>query len=479
MSAAPLVECPKADFNNQHSGEITMLSSTSTKRIFISLTTTLVAMTTLGANAQTLREAVEHAIRTNPDVLASASRRLANDEELNQAQAGYWPRVDLNAAYGRENLDTPETRLLGLNGNALSRKTAGATLTQMLFDGFGVKSEVARQQARVDSSAARVAATSEDIALRVVGAYLEILRRQESTEFAVSNLESHQKIYEMIKLRSDSGVGRRADLDQADSRLALAKASLRTEQSSLKDAEIAFLRLLAQRPNALKKPSVAPASLPANETAAIDYAIENHPALKTARADVETAKAQNSIAKSALSPRVDFELGTNHSEHSISGRSEELAAMFKLRYNLYKGGADAAKIRETHHLINEANENLSRIRRQVEEGVSLAYNGFTSARERNVVLKQYVDASANAREAYAKQFSIGQRTLLDLLNAENEYFNSRLSYSTGLFSELAAQYRVLSGIGRLLPALEIALPNEAANAQPVAAKSMSTDATNK
>ncbi len=428
------------------------------------LLTACLSMSALPAYAQTLREAVEHAIRTNPDVLASASRRLATDEELNQARSGYLPRVDLNAGYGRENIDTPEARLLGLNGHALSRKTAGATLTQMLFDGFGVKSEVARQQSRVDSSAARVAAASEDIALRVVGAYLEILRRQESTEFAISNLESHQRIYEMIKLRSDSGVGRRADLDQADGRLALAKASLRTEQSSLKDAEIAFLRLLALRPNALRKPSVVAASLPANETAALDYAIENHPALKTARADLETAKAQNAVAKSALSPRVDFELGANHGEHSISGRNEELAAMFKLRYNLYKGGADAAKIRETSHLINEANENLSRIRRQVEEGVSLAYNGFTSARERNVVLKQYVDASANAREAYAKQFSIGQRSLLDLLNAENEYFNSRLSYSTGLFSELAAQYRVLSGIGRLLPALEIAMPTEAAYA---------------
>jgi adhesin transport system outer membrane protein len=395
-------------------------------------------------------------------VLASASRRLATDEELNQAQAGYLPRVDLNAAYGREKLDTPETRLLGLNGNALSRKAAGATLTQMLFDGFGVKSEVARQQSRVDSSAARVAAAAEDIALRVVGAYLEILRRQESTEFAVSNLDSHQKIYEMIKLRSDSGVGRRADLDQADGRLALAKASLRTEQSSLKDAEIAYLRLLALRPNALKKPSVVPASLPATEAAALEYAIENHPALKTARADLEVAKAQNAVAKSALSPRLDFELGANHGEQTINGRSEDLSALLRLRYNLYKGGADDAKIRETNHLINEANENLSRTRRQVEEGVSLAYNGFTSARERNVVLKQYVESSANAREAYSKQFSIGQRSLLDLLNAENEYFNSRLTYSTGLFSELAAQYRVLSGIGRLLPALEIAMPTAAA-----------------
>ncbi|MGB9149173.1 MAG: TolC family outer membrane protein [Burkholderiales bacterium] len=428
------------------------------------------AWSALVAQGQTLREAVEHAIRTNPDVLASTSRRLATDEELNQAQAGFWPRVDLNAGYGRENVDTPEARLLGLSGVALTRKTTGATLTQMLYDGFGVKSEVARQQARVDSSAARVAAAAEDIALRVVGAYLEILRRKESTAFAISNLDSHQRIYEMIKLRSDSGVGRRADLDQADGRLALAKASLRAEQSSLKDAEIAFLRLLALPPNALKQPNVPAASLPATEAAALEYAIENHPALKAVRADLETAKAQNAVAKSALSPRLDLELGASHGEHTVSGRNEDLAAMLRLRYNFYNGGADEAKIRGTAHLVNEANEILARTRRQVEEGVSLAYNGLISARERNVALKQYVESSASTREAYAKQFSIAQRSLLDLLNAENEYFNSRLTYSTGLFTELAAQYRVLSGIGRLLPALEISLPTEAAYTPTTAVK---------
>jgi adhesin transport system outer membrane protein len=445
--------------------------------LFPFLMTACLGISALPAGAQTLREAVEHAIRTNPDILASASRRLATDEELNQARSGYFPRVDLNAGYGRDKLDTPETRLLGLDSSTLARKSAGATLTQMLFDGFGVQSEVSRQQARVDSSAARVAAASEDIALRVVGAYLEILRRQESMEFAVSNLDSHQKIYEMIKLRSDSGVGRRADLDQADGRLALAKASLRTEQSSLKDAEIAYLRLLALRPNALRRPSVVPASLPPTEAAALEFAVENHPALKTARADLEAAKAQNAVAKSALSPRLDFELGANHGEQTINGRSEDLSALLRLRYNLYKGGTDEASIRATSHLINEANELLARTRRQVEEGVSLAYNGFTSARERNVVLKQYVDASANAREAYAKQFAIGQRTLLDLLNAENEYFNSRLTYSTGLFSELAAQYRVLAGIGRLLPALEITMPTEAARAQTFKPTELLTPAT--
>ncbi len=92
--------------------------------------------------------------------------------------------------------------------------------------------------------------------------------------------------------------------------------------------------------------------------------------------------------------------------------------------------------------------------------MSLAYNAYVTATERNVALKQYVDSSTAARDAYAKQFSIGQRTLLDLLNAENELFNSRLTYVTGQYTEVGATYRLFSGMGKLLEVLQVAPPAE-------------------
>src|SRR5690348_7599012 len=153
------------------------------------------------ACAQTLQEAVEQAVATNPEVLATDYHREAADQALKQAQAGYLPRLDVDAGIGRERRDDTETRLLGLNRTTFTHRTANVTLTQMLFDGAGVKSEVARQRARIESSGYGVAATAQDVALRVVGAYLEVLRREETTAAAEDNIEAHRRIYEQIKLR--------------------------------------------------------------------------------------------------------------------------------------------------------------------------------------------------------------------------------------------------------------------------------------
>ena len=216
------------------------------------------------AFAEILKQAVEQAIRSTPEVLAASKHRLAADEGLKQAQGGYWPRIDVNAGIGKERLDDADARALGLRDTTLNRRYSAVTLSQMVCDGFAVKSEAARHLARIDSSAYRVAATAEDIAMRVVGVYLDVLRRQETVAAAIDNLRAHQRIYDQIKVRSDSGVGRRADLEQAEGRLALAKANLRTEQSNLKDAEVAYRRLVGMHPGMLIKPGSPAKELPAS-----------------------------------------------------------------------------------------------------------------------------------------------------------------------------------------------------------------------
>jgi adhesin transport system outer membrane protein len=413
------------------------------------------------AGAATLREAVEQAVLTNPDVLAAANHRFAADAGVKQARGGYFPRIDLNAGTGRERLDTPDSRLRRLSDTTFPQRDASVTLSQMLFDGFAVRSEVARQTARVDSAAYGVAATAEDLALRTVATYLEVLRRQETTAAAVDNLDAHQRIYYQIRMLSESGVGRRADLDQAESRLALAKANLRQEQSSLRDAEVSYVRLVGAPPQALQIPASPEKALPVSEALALDAALADHPAVKSAEAEVALASAVNSGAKAALSPRVDLELAKSHANDIVRGSTNDLSIMLRLRYNFSRGGADLARISETGFQIQEANEVLNRTRRQIQEDVAQAYNANVTARERLGLLRQYVDASAATRESYAKQFSIGQRTLLDLLNAENEYFNARLAYTTGQYAQLASAFRIFAGMGQLLSQLRINPPIDA------------------
>lgn len=416
------------------------------------------------ASAETLREAVEQAVRTNPEVLASANRRFAADQGVKQALGGYLPRIDLNAGTGRERLDSADTRLLALGDTSFARHDTSVTLSQMLFDGFAVQSEVARQWARVDSASYGVAATAENLALRTVTTYLEVLRRQETVAEAVDNLDAHQRIYNQIKMLSESGVNRRDDIAQAESRLALAKADLRQEQSSLRDAEVSYVRLVGAPPRALLIPESPDNALPSSESMALDTALNEHPALKSAEADVAVASALNSGAKAELSPRVDLELAVNRNNDIVRGITNDRTIMLRLRYNFSHGGADLARISETGFQIQEASEVLNRTRRQIQENLSLAYNANITARDRLGVLRQYVDASAATRVSYAKQFSIGQRTLLDLLNAENEYFNARLSYTTGQYAQLASAFRIFAGMGQLLGKLQISLPVETVRA---------------
>ncbi|KAB0639819.1 channel protein TolC [Burkholderia stagnalis] len=426
----------------------------------LALASALAAASSLAA-AQSLQEAVEQAIRTNPEVRATTYNREAADQGLKQARAGYWPRVDVDASIGKEQRDDVETRLLGLNRTTFTHRNANVTLSQMLFDGFAVRSEVARQQARIDSSANRVASTSEDVALRVVGAYLEVLRRRETTAAAEDNLESHRRIHDQIKLRSDRGVGRRADLYQAESRLALAQDNLRTEQSSLKDAEVAYARLVGSAPDALVKPVAPEGALPPTERLALDAALANHPSLAGAEADVAQARARYDGAKAALWPRLDLELSASHDRDGVLGPTNDRRVMLRLRYNLFQGGADKARIGEAHAQIREAEEERNRTRLEIQESVSHAYNAYLTARDRMVVLKQYVDSSAATREAYMLQFGIGQRSLLDLLNAENEYYSARIDYIGGQYAEAASAYRVFAGMGQLLDTLHVGRPAEA------------------
>jgi adhesin transport system outer membrane protein len=127
--------------------------------------------------------------------------------------------------------------------------------------------------------------------------------------------------------------------------------------------------------------------------------------------------------------------------------------MLRVRYNLFQGGSDRARVSQAAFRVREVTEIANRTRRQIEQDAATAFNANETARDRLISLTEYVQSTASTREAYAKQFSIGQRSLLDLLNAENEYYNARIEFITGQYAELVTAYRVLSSTGGLLNAL--------------------------
>ena len=413
------------------------------------------------AHALSLQESVQKTIQTNPSIKASASERRSIDHELEQARAGYFPRADLGLGLGREHSDNPTTRAAGGSSPELTRGEASLTISQMLFDGFAVSSEVDRQRARVNSSAYKVYGTAEATGLRAVEVYLDVLRRQELVALAKDNLLAHGRTFDQIKLRSEGGVGRKADLHQVDGRQALAQSNLLAEEGNLRNAEANYLRVVGEAAQGLGKP--ADPAIPKSEQDALQQALDNHPILKSAIADVAAAQAQYQASQSRFSPRLDLELGatSNNNLDGVRGTNQDYAAMVRMRYNLFSGGADTARRDQTAQLIQQATDIRDNTHRQVEESVSLSWNAFTTASNRLEPAKLHMDASEQTRDDYRKQFNIGQRTLLDLLDSENELFTSRSNYVNAQYTELFGKYRVLADMGKLNESLHVSLPDEA------------------
>lgn len=196
---------------------------------------------------------------------------------------------------------------------------------------------------------------------------------------------------------------------------------------------------------------------------AISQALENHPTLKSANADVDSAHAQHDTAESPFYPRFDLEVGTtaNNNIDGIKGHNNDLSAMFRMRYNLLSGGRDTARRQETAYLINQAAEIRNNTHRQVEESVRLSWNALETVNGQMDFFKLHVESSERSRDAYLQQFSLGQRTLLDLLDSENEVFVSSQALVNAEYDQLFAMYRIINSMGALLQTVDVALPQSA------------------
>jgi len=416
------------------------------------------------ADGFSLESAVSKALASNPDIFIQVNERLARDEEVKRAKAGYLPTLDLNAGIGSERSRNATTRASGNTYRNLTRQEGSVSARQMLFDGFATRSEVERQKARVSSTAYTVQGVAEDTALDATEAFLNLLRNDTLLKLAQENLDAHKRSYDQIKIRSDAGVGRRADLEQISGRLALANSNLIAAQSNYDDGLTTYMRVIGELPVGTPlKPVKQNDGLPSSKDNAIQQAIDKHPTLKSAVADVEAAMAQHRASRNTFYPRFDLELSQswNNDLDGQLGTNNDSQAMVRMRYNLLNGGGDAARKRQTAHLIDAAKEVRNRTFRQVKETMRLSWNAFDATERQLVYLDQHVKATIRTRDAYQKQFNIGQRTLLDLLNAENELFQAKQSYISADFDNLFSRYRIFNAQGGLLKTLNIALPEEA------------------
>jgi adhesin transport system outer membrane protein len=430
---------------------------------------TLLAISCSPLQAMTLTEAIQSTVETHPQIQASQNARLSADEDVKIAKGGYLPSVDLLAGYGRRNVDDPNTR--GNSGHNTETGTYGNSelrMREMLFDGFNTPNEVARTEAVVNSRAYYTQGTAEALALRTIEVYLDVLKRREMVTLATNNLQAHLRMHDQITLRSETGVGRTADTDQAEARLALAQNNLYTEQVNLADAEASFLSVTGRKADDLVSPASAKGAMPADIDSARQTVASNNPLLKSAQADIQAAEKQYESAKSAFYPRFDAELSTTadqgtglDNDNQVNGHANGWRAGVTMNYNLFNGTRDKARLQSDAYKINEAMDIRNNALRELNENLALAWNAMENARLQTPKARDYADYSARVREAYQQQFTLGQRTLLDLLDSENELFTANRRYTEVRYTEEFSMYRVIAATGDILHQQNIVLPAEA------------------
>ncbi|OAP43004.1 channel protein TolC [Sinorhizobium glycinis] len=415
------------------------------------------------AEAMTLREALQIAMESNPEIGQSVENREAIEFELRQARGLYLPSVDLEASTGARHLEDDSRRLASIENDPLYPSEVGLTVTQKLFDGGGRRAELERQAARVDSASFRVLERSETIGLQIVREYFEYILQQQIVEEARRNVSAHQAIRSDISSLISGGRLTEADRQQVDERLLAAKARLLEAQEALDTVKISFNRLVGQPLTKPSMPKSVSARLPNTLDTAIGIARANNPRIKAADADINVADSQVKAARSDMLPEIVAEgrIRSGVDVDGSTGDTWDAQARIVARWNLYRGGIDIANEQEQMRRASEQRLVFHQAHREVEEAVRISWERRASQYDLSRTLKAQAQANDQLVSSYREQLAVGQRSLLDVLGAQNARFNANVLAKTAQYAALFAEYRLLAATGQLLSTMQIKAPAQA------------------
>ncbi|PSW20887.1 agglutination protein [Photobacterium sanctipauli] len=407
--------------------------------------------------AQSLEQAVADTLASNPEIKRAYNEFMSRNQGTRAAVGDYLPSVDLSAGAGYEDYDNSTN-----DTGDYDPLDAKISLRQLIWDGSITYHDIQRNKAESEAQRYQLLADAQDKALRVAEIYLDTLEAQEVLSLSQNNYQVHQRIFTDIKKRTDAGIGSTADLAQIEGRLARSRSNLIAAESNLQDKVTAFYREVGSMPANLVKPEVDQNYIPDSLDGAIAQAKENNPVLLVASNDIDAAQYQYKQAKGNFYPTFTIEASQEWGEdlEGTPGHTDEFKAGIRMNYNLYNGGSDLAKSREAAYQISQSKDVRDRAHRLLEESTRLAWSGMELALNQTQYLQRHVDASARTVIAYEKQFKISKRTLLDVLNTENELFEARKAYLDAHYAGILAKYRVLNATGQLLEEMRIDVPTQ-------------------
>lgn len=404
-----------------------------------------------------LLSVVQTTLDTNPELRAHLDAFHASTEDRREVFGGYLPSIDLSASVGQANRQFD-------NRSDYSRNYAEISLTQMLFDGFRVRNALAKADHTSRVRYYELLDEAETKALEASEAYLSVQRHRELVKLAQDNLANHQRVYEHIGQRAERGVSNRADLQQIEGRLSLARSNLLTEVANLQSVTARYQRLVGQLPAEELQPYEVPAArIPAELGQVLRNVYANNPALYAAFENTEVTQAALRETKANRYPTLELGMrhGTYKNNNSFDNRTDpssygdESIIELRARYNLYRGGSDRAAERAAWQRISQAESLRDKTCVDLRQTATIAFGDVLNLQGRLASLEQHRTASAAVLVAYREQFDIGRRSLLDVLDSENEAFQAERAYTNGQYDLQIARLYTLHSMGELMNTLSL------------------------
>ena len=408
-----------------------------------------------------LRSSVEKAIQGNPEVAARFNAYRASDDAISVVRGGFLPRLDLDANAGRDSETiksrSPETQKLNRSG-------IGLTLSQLLWDGLATSRDVGRLGHEKVARYFELMDTTEQIALEAARAHYDVTRYRRLVELAEDNYVQHKYAALQIQSRFQAGVGRGVDAEQVNARLALAESNMTTELSNLHDVTARYQRIVGDSPPAqLPVPSLLQQAVPASAAEAAGTAIQRSPTVSASIETLRAARKTVQVAEAAYQPRIEARLrgGGGKNYEGTLDQTRNATAEIVMSWNLFNGGSDRARVRQQVNLVNQAADLRDKACRDTRQTAAIAFNDTRKLTEQLVYLDRNTKAIEKARDAYRQQFDtgVGQRSLLDLLNAENEVYTARRSLANAQYDQGIAYVRTQAAMSNLVTTLGLAKPD--------------------
>ncbi|WP_234998930.1 TolC family outer membrane protein [Ruegeria sp. AU67] len=413
------------------------------------------------ANALSLEETILFVLETNPEITAAEANKQAIEFELQQARSFWAPRFEIDAFAGSSINDGSTTPDLSSAQSWIGGYELGIRMSQLLFDGKETRSEIERQAYRIDAAALRVLERSEVLSLEAVRLYADVLRAQSLIKLARENKDYHVEALNRIQRAFDSGVVGIGDLQQAEERLILAEDTIISFELDLEDIKNLFITVVGVEAEGLSVVPDIRRALPADLDAALQIARRTNPTIKFLQADVGSAEALSRRTDANALPKLFLEADGRVGE-DVGGYEGDVADArigLVMRYQ-FQGSSKRAARQEEVRRVSESRARLLAQTRRVENEVRQSYSVYKSAQRRTKTITAQVQIAHKLRETYEQEFTVGQRSLLDVLNTQNALFQAEANLVNAKAAENYVRYRILASIGVLLKSLKIEPPED-------------------